>query len=169
MQQGNQAFRAVLRRIWLTASLALLTAFSAPALADPVDFTLIGTDKTAVKLSDYRGKWVIVNFWATWCPPCVEELPMLAAFHEQHRKQGVTVLGVNVEDINQAALQDFIENMKLSFPIGQSGKQPLTPFEPLLGLPTTFIVSPGGELVTRFTGSITRQWLDKAMQTLDVF
>ncbi len=112
------------------------------------------------QLSDYRGKWVIVNYWATWCPPCLEEIPELVSFAEGHAKDSV-VLGVNQERVDRRYLADFVENYFISYPIliGDEGSK--TPFGRLLGLPTTFIISPKGVLVSQQIGGVTRQKLEQ--------
>ena len=72
------------------------------------DFTLPDIDGRAHSLSDYRGKWVLVNYWATWCPPCLEELPELEVFHTNAEGKAV-VLGVNMEEIDEPQLRAFVE------------------------------------------------------------
>lgn len=132
---------------------ALLVSAMAPA-AD--DFTLPDLDGRPHSLSDYRGKWVLVNYWATWCPPCLEELPELEVFHSGADGRAV-VLGVNMESITLAELRPFVEQQFLSYPILVAGERP--PRDKLLGpidgLPTSYLVAPTGEVVARQVGGIT--------------
>ena len=72
--------------------------FAGPAMAEPVEYSLPDLDGKMHSLADYRGKWVIVNYWATWCPPCQEEIPDLVNFHDSHKDDDAVVLGINLED-----------------------------------------------------------------------
>jgi len=87
-----------------------------PAVAEPVDFSLPDLDGKPVSLADYRGKWVIVNFWATWCPPCLEEIPELVSLHEENSDK-LVVLGVDYEEVNTEYLRGFVESHMMSYPI----------------------------------------------------
>lgn len=112
-----------------------------------------------VHLRDYRGKWVVVNYWATWCPPCREELPQLESFYKAHRGSAV-VLGVNYEDTDPGSLKSFVDEHGITYPILQADVDQITPFGRIYGLPTSFIISPQGKLVQSRTGPVTRQYLD---------
>jgi thiol-disulfide isomerase/thioredoxin len=120
------------------------------------DFTLPDLDGKAHSLSDYRGKWVLVNYWATWCPPCLEELPELEGFHNAADGRAV-VLGVNMEAIERPALRTFVERQFLSYPIlvasANPGRDQL--LGPVDGLPTSYLVAPNGEVVARQVGQVT--------------
>jgi thiol-disulfide isomerase/thioredoxin len=115
-------------------------------------------------LSDYRGKWVIVNYWATWCRPCREEIPELSDFHDRHKDTDAVVLGVNMEDIRLAPLAEFAEDMFVSYPVLRSRPKPMGELGRVTGLPTTYIVSPEGKLVAWQEGPITAQHLDKFLE-----
>jgi peroxiredoxin len=78
-----------------------------------------GPKGEAIDLRSWRGKPLLVNFWATWCPPCVEELPLLNAFHQQHAASGWQVLGLAVDQ--PSAVQRFMEKLPLNFPVGMAG------------------------------------------------
>jgi thiol-disulfide isomerase/thioredoxin len=153
---------ASLRTPSLLLTLALLVILPLQSQADPVDFTLDDLDGSPVSLSDYRGRWVIVNFWASWCPPCVRELPELARY--QRANPGVQVLGINFEETSVEESRRFLERFELNFPNLKIGSTPLVPFEPLEGLPTTAIVSPAGEIVERHMGPVTAAHLETILR-----
>lgn len=122
-----------------------------PAIA----FSLQDLDGNTHTLSAYRGKWVVVNFWATTCPPCIREMPELSAFHNRHKDRDAIVLGVNFEDIRESWMRRFLKSVDVSYPVLPWGTAPATPFGQVFALPTTFIVSPDGTTVARYTGAVT--------------
>lgn len=138
--------------------LALLV--TTPALAEPVDFTLPDLEGKPVSLSDYRGKWVIVNYWATWCPPCLEEIPELVSLHEDN-SDSLVVLGVDYEEVNTAYLKEFVESHMMSYPVVRTEPVPMTALGPVMGLPTTYIISPAGERLARQEGPVTQADIEK--------
>lgn len=134
----------------------LLTVCLAAAAAATETFRLHDLDGNAHTIGDYRGQWVLVNYWATWCPPCIEELPELERFHTEAAGTAV-VLGVNAEEITESRLRGFVERHGLSFPILPAGESPagVGLVGPLPGLPTSYLVAPDGELVARQVGRVT--------------
>jgi thiol-disulfide isomerase/thioredoxin len=138
--------------------LALLVAL--PAIAEKVDFTLPDLEGNPVSLSDFRGKWVIVNYWATWCPPCLEEIPDLVGLYEDNRDT-IVVLGIDYEEVNMEYLKEFVESHMMSYPVMQTEPQPITALGPVTGLPTSYIISPEGERVARQEGPVTRAAIEK--------
>jgi thiol-disulfide isomerase/thioredoxin len=133
----------------------------APAFAGTaVDFTAPDLDGKIHRLSDYRGKWVLVNYWATWCPPCREELPELEVFHDHHKDRDAVVLGLNMEEIDPDQLRQFVEEQFLSYPILLVGSRPGMPLGRIPGLPTSFLVSPKGEVVARQVGPVDRESIE---------
>ncbi|WP_253806298.1 TlpA disulfide reductase family protein [Hydrogenovibrio sp. JE_KL2] len=144
-------------------ALSQTSAFAADSSDDPAFVTLDGKN---VKLSDYRGKWVIVNYWATWCPPCRMEIPELEMFYEKHKDKDAVVLGVNYETGDVKHVQDFARQQMVSYPIvrekgGANGRS--TVFGPLKGLPTTYMVTPKGEVVAARTGMVDQKMLEDFM------
>jgi thiol-disulfide isomerase/thioredoxin len=116
------------------------------------------------KLSDYRGQWVILNFWATWCPPCLEEIPDLLLFNERNRDKGVVVIGINFEDVQTPDLLKFMEDQFIDYPVLRMKPSATTPLGRVYGLPTTFIVSPDGEVANIHMGAVTIAELEKYIQ-----
>lgn len=145
--------------------LLILLATTSPAGAQSLNFTLPDLDNRPVRLADFRGKWVIVNFWATWCTPCLLEMPELQAFHEAHRNQ-VAVIGINFEELAPTEARSFAERLAITFPIVLSGGNPVSGFE-IKGLPTTFLVSPTGELVDTHLGTVNATLLVERFAKLE--
>jgi len=150
-------------------SLALLMGGSgAVAAGDAAEFMLTDMDGRQHRLSDYRGKWVLVNYWATWCPPCLEELPELEVFHSNSEGTAV-VLGVNMEDIGPDSLRAFVDEQFLSFPILLAGASPSAEQRvgPVNALPTSYLISPVGEVVARQEGTVTAEGIRKFIQAYE--
>ena len=145
-------------RIILFAGVLFL---SVGACAEKVDFSLKDVEGVTHKLSDYRGKWVLVNYWATWCPPCLEEIPELVHFHEDHKDKDAIVIGVNFEKVELKKLKKFCDEILGWYPVLLSKPPPDRPLGPIPGLPTSFLVSPEGELVAKTVGPVTMQSIEK--------
>ena len=146
--------------------MALIAA--APSVADEVDFTAQGIDGKSVSLSDFRGKWVIVNYWATWCPPCLDEIPELVALHEANSGK-LVVLGVAYEEVNSDYLKEFVESHLMSYPVVRMDPVPVTKLGPVMGLPTTYIISPQGERMARQEGPVTQVAIEKYIERKEQF
>jgi thiol-disulfide isomerase/thioredoxin len=132
-----------------------------PAYAEVVNFALSDANGVEHKLSDYRGKWLVINFWATWCAPCLKEIPELIQFHNRHKDNDAIVLGIDFEEIDLTSLRAFIKEQGMNYPVLRAGSTSLAPFEPLLGLPSTFLVSPQGMYVDKHMGPITLAQLEE--------
>jgi peroxiredoxin len=134
------------------------TPQSAVEVGQPApDFTLPCFPTGQVRLDAGRGRVVLVNFWATWCPPCVEESPSLQKFTEQMRSQGVEVIGISV-DQDTVALQKFIDQFHLTFTVGRDPDQTLAHRYGTFKYPETYIVDRDGRVAEKITGAI--DWQD---------
>ncbi|VAW91488.1 hypothetical protein MNBD_GAMMA22-2747 [hydrothermal vent metagenome] len=132
------------------------------AVAD--DFRLDDINGKSHNLSDYKGKWVIVNYWATWCPPCLDEIPELIDFHEAHKDKDAVVLGLNYEDVDPKYLKEFVDQYFISYPVLHADPGQADYWGPVNGLPTTIIISPSGDMVSRQVGRVNAAFLENAIK-----
>jgi thiol-disulfide isomerase/thioredoxin len=144
--------------------LALLLLLVLPCAAQAVDMPLVAVDGSKHNLNQYRGKWLVVNYWATWCPPCIVEMPELQSFHDEHAHKDAMVLGINAELISQERLQTFLEDYFISYPIFISKPETQSELGQIRGLPTTFLVTPQGKVVLRHIGMVTQEMLEQFIQ-----
>lgn len=112
-----------------------------------------------VKLSDYRGKWVFVNLWATWCPPCVYEMPAMEKFYQKFKDQNFTILAISVDfrDAKQDVI-DFVIDKNLTFEIFLDPENKSIKEFKTMALPSTYIIDPDGYVVSQAQGA--REWMD---------
>ena len=120
------------------------------------DYALRDLDGKVHRVSDNRGKWLVINFWATWCPPCIQEMPELERFYQQNISSA-QVWGVTFEDTDKAKIRQFIEQLGITYPVMGYGQDPLTGFGTVTVLPTTFVIDKQGLFFHRFEGPITAQ------------
>ena len=120
------------------------------------DFTLMDLDGNEISLSDFNGKVLILNFWATWCPPCREEIPDFVEVYNEYESEDVQFIGVSNEDIS--TLRSFVEDYNISYPI-------LIDDENIMGkwgisaIPTTFVFDKNGQIISKSVGTMTREQL----------
>ena len=135
------------------------TGFLAP------DFTLTSLDGSAVRLSDLRGKPVLINFWATWCGPCRAEMPHIQAAFETHSDDGLIVLGVNqMESLPSVA--SFVQEFGLTFPIPLDDDGTASQAYQVRGLPKSFFVDADGVIRDSFTGPMSAGLIESKLQTI---
>jgi thiol-disulfide isomerase/thioredoxin len=135
--------------MWL-AALAL-----AVSSAQAAGFSLTDTRGKTHSLAGYKGKWVLVNYWATWCPPCLVEIPDLIELHE-NKKNNLVVIGVALDYRNAQQVTDFAESMLISYPIVLGTRDVVNQIAPVQGLPTTYLFNPEGKMVAQQVGPVTK-------------
>jgi peroxiredoxin len=121
------------------------------------DFDLATLDGQRVKLSDYRGKTVLLNFWATWCQPCKIEMPWFVELQNQYGKDGLVVLGVAMDDSEASKIAQFSHEMGVNYPVLLGTDQVSDDFGNVQFLPTTFYIDRNGVIVQKVAGLLSRK------------
>jgi thiol-disulfide isomerase/thioredoxin len=176
VQTSNVALLAVRTTLSVFAALLAMLAPAAHASDDGcnvtrnkanLNFTVKDINGKDVRLSQYQGKVVLLNFWATWCTPCRVEIPALAALYRDYKDQGFVVLGVSV-DSEVAAVKPFARVMKMNYPvlIGAGHEDLSDAFGPFVGFPTSVLVKRDGAVCLRHVGLLSRPQLEKQIERL---
>ena len=126
------------------------------AVASQAAFSLVDSKGHTHTLNQYRGKWVLVNFWATWCPPCLAEIPDLVALYE-NKKNRLIVLGVAMDYRDPKQVMEFADQLMISYPLILGDYKMAEQVGAVPGLPTTYLYNPQGKLVAYNVGALSRE------------
>jgi len=126
---------------------------------------VLGAGGVLRSLADYKGKVVVLNFWASWCKPCTEELPLLERTHKSIATRNGTVLGANYQDVSDSALQ-FVRRFNLSFPSVRDRDGEYADRYGSRAFPETFVIDRRGRIAAQRRGPVDQRWLDRTLQPL---
>jgi peroxiredoxin len=169
----------VLTLLWIVPVLFLLLVFLygtlsrpspssnalAPRVGQPLaDFSLPDLHNQMVQLSSLRGKVVFINIWATWCPPCVDEMPTIQRLHDQLHARGLAVLAISLDALGTQVVAPFVRDYRLSFPVLLDARSTIERLYRTSGVPESFIVDKRGRLVEKIVGP--RDWAHPQMLAL---
>lgn len=130
--------------------------------ADVPMLELATVDGGTYSLASHRGKWVVVNFWATWCAPCLKEMPELSALHAM--RSNIEVVGLAYEDIDTAEMQEFLQGHPVAYPIAiVDTYDPPKDFATPRGLPMTYLIAPDGKVAKQFLGPVNAREIEDAV------
>lgn len=145
--------KRLLAALLIAASAAAAPLSAAETAAAKPELSIKTLDGKTFNLADHKGNWVILNFWATWCSPCIKELPELSNFVKTHKN--VRAIGLAYEDTDVAEIKAFLEKHPVVFPIAQVDTfDPPKSLETPRGLPTTYLIAPDGSIAKKFTGPV---------------
>jgi len=165
-----------MKRLWVLMIVILYTIISAETVhADSIgteigdkapDFELTTVDGEQLKLSDFKGKRVMLNFWATWCPPCREEMPAMELFFKD---MDAVVLAVNLTDmeVNKKQVTDFINTYGLTFPVLLDEKGEVSSLYRISPIPTTYMIDSQGFIRHKAYGALTYEQMVAEYEQLD--
>jgi len=129
------------------------------------DFVLKNEQNQPVKLADYKGKVVIVNFWATWCGPCKAEIPDFVKLYAEYKDKGLVIVGISIDD-SPEQLQAFMREFKMNYPVVQMRPEVEDAWGPFYGYPTSFIVARDGSICTKHIGPATHAQFEAEIKAL---
>ena len=147
----TKRLKALIPGVW--GAVLLAWALSAGA------FDIVDTAGARHRLADYKGRWVVVNFWATWCAPCVKEIPEIAEFARAHKD--VVVLGIAVDNEEVAKTKEFAKKVGHDFPLVLGDDKVEKQFDKVKGLPVTKVYDPSGRKVYDRLGTVSKKFLEE--------
>jgi peroxiredoxin len=121
------------------------------------DFVLTGMSGASVKLSDYKGKVVLLNFWATWCGPCKAEIPWFVEFEKLYKDRGFAILGVSMDEDGWQAVQPFVKQRAINYPVMIGNDRIAQLFGGIDSLPSTFLIDRDGRIASMHLGLVSRR------------
>jgi len=130
------------------------------------DFTLVNVDGKNVSLSDYQGKVIIVDFWATWCPPCRKGIPDLIELQKEY-KDKLAVIGISLDRENtKAGVPDFVNTMGINYPVVYFNDKVINDYGGINAIPTTFIIDKNGNIIKKYVGLYPKSVLEQQLNEL---
>lgn len=130
------------------------------------NFSLKQSDGTTVELAKLKGKVVVVNFWATWCPPCRAEIPDFIKVQEQYKSKGLVIVGISLDQKGWPAINAFAAKTKFNYPIVLGNDQVVEAYGGVDAIPTSFIIDKKGYIVDKQVGMLTNDVLQQKIKTL---
>ena len=132
-----------------------------------LDFTLTDMHGAQVRLADYKGKVILLNFWATWCGPCKVEIPDFVEVYAEYRDRGLEILGVlNLDDPSPDELRAFAAQYKMNYPVLRGTDEFEAAHGPIYGLPTTFLIDRQGGICAKHMGPVNKEIVEREIQGL---
>jgi peroxiredoxin len=129
------------------------------------DFSLQDLKGKTHRLADYRGKWVLVNYWATWCPPCLDEIPELSSLHNAHHDKDLAVIGIAIDSGSSKNVASFAQAHGISYPVVMGNRKATDQIGAVEVLPVSFLYNPKGEQVRYQAGKVTRTSIEAYINT----
>ncbi len=141
-----------------------MSTFDPPFPAPDFDLPVLSGDSAT--LETYKGEFVLLNFWATWCPPCLEEMPYIEEVYQKYKDRGFTVVAISSDEEGETAVAPFIEKLSLTFPVLLDTDKAVSSVYGAHNLPMSFILNRDGEVIAGAVGE--RNWSgEEALSVLD--
>lgn len=134
------------------------------SLAPDFNLKVLGGDGKTIKLSSLRGKGVLVNFWATYCEPCKVEMPWLVELQNKYGPEGLQIVGVAVDDVDEKTISDFVHKMGVNYPVLIGTEKVADTYGGINGLPMSFYLDRDGKVVDRILGLVSKSEIEADIQ-----
>ncbi len=129
------------------------------------DFSLQDLNGQPLELASYRGKVVLLDFWATWCTPCRGEIPHFVEFQNKYRDQGLQVIGISMDD-GPRPVREFYQRFKMNYPVALGNEKVADAYGGVLGLPVTFLIGRDGRVAAKYVGEVQIPTLEQGIESL---
>lgn len=126
----------------------------------------LGDSPQVISSENYKGKVLLVNFWATWCPPCRREIPSLVRIHEENNKKNFTVIGISMDKSKKEKVDAFVKKIGVTYPVGLGNNDIARSFGALGAIPSSFLIDENGVIVKKYPGYTTYEKMAKDVQAL---
>lgn len=147
-------------------SAALAEVDASNALRPAPNWELKNLEGKTVKLSEFHGKVVILDFWATWCAPCRKEIPGLVALQKEYGHKGLTVIGVSLDEQRTELVKEFVKQFAMTYPVVMADEKTIVAYGGIEGVPTTFVIDRQGHIVSEHLGYEAKETFEKEIQSL---
>lgn len=161
-------FQKKMAQVFLLTSIVCLCVSSSQAAVKVPDFALPSIqDQKIIDITNFRGKAVLINFWATWCGPCVQEIPSLISLQDEFGPQGLTVIGVSMDQNGEGPVKKLIAKTGINYPIVMGDAKISRDFGGIFGIPASFLIDQSGTVRKRFNGWTSHEaFTDEIKQVL---
>ncbi len=147
---------ALLPATLLAAAPPVMPAFSLPS----------ATDDGVVASGQHQGKVLLINFWATWCAPCREEIPTLIKLHDKYKAKGFTVIGISMDDGSRRLVRRFVTKSGITYPVAMGNSKTARAFGGVFGIPQSFLVDRQGRIVKSYMGLVEPEIIEHDLSAL---
>ncbi len=159
-------FRVSLLLVFAAAACLPAVAAEEKSLPAAPAWQLLDLDGKTIKDADFKGKIVVLNFWATWCVPCREEIPSLIELHQQYGDDGVIIVGASVDRGGVDLVKRFVQRFKINYPIVIADEKMMRDFGNVEAVPTTFLIDRNGRVAGKHVGFAEKETLEREIKSL---
>jgi thiol-disulfide isomerase/thioredoxin len=132
---------------------------------EAANFSVQDLNGHPLDLTAYRGKVVLLNFWATWCTPCRAEIPNFVQFQDSYGPQGLQIVGLSMDD-DAKPVREFYQQFKMNYPVGMANDKIAQSYGGVLGLPVTFLIGRDGRVAAKYVGAVQVPTVEQEIKTL---
>ena len=125
------------------------------------DFSLTGLDGSSISLEEIKGNVIFINFWATWCPPCRQEIPGFIELYEKYKEDGMVIVGVSLDRGGPDVVKEFMIEYSISYPMAMATQELYEAYQPGQYIPTTFVVDRQGTIRDKHVGYMSKEMMEK--------
>ena len=160
-RRDSKNMPAAARRLLIACAVVFTALAASPRQSTADDFSVTDTDGKNHSLAASKGQWVLVNFWATWCPPCFEEIPEFAELYTAQKSKRLSIIGIAIDIDDKARVFALAEKLGMNYPLVLGDERVIAQFGKINVLPTTFLFDPKGKKVLHRVGPLSRKEIEK--------